>query len=102
MLPWLKLSLLPLAMGLRTPAMPPPDRRSVLAAAVALVASPIPAHASYRMQQAAVAGHSWEATGKEREKATYMDIEATLDGKKRFRPEAGTLGYVGGEYTKKS
>uniref|UniRef100_A0A7S0PZ70 Uncharacterized protein n=1 Tax=Coccolithus braarudii TaxID=221442 RepID=A0A7S0PZ70_9EUKA len=63
---------------------------------------PRAAQASYAMQKAAVAAHSWEATGKEKEKAVYDSIEDALDSKRRFRPEAGELGYVGGEYTKRS
>jgi hypothetical protein len=36
------------------------------------------------------------------EQAVYSKIEAALDEKRRFRDDAGALGYVGGEYTKKS
>jgi hypothetical protein len=36
------------------------------------------------------------------EQAVYNKIEAALDEKRRFRDDAGSLGYVGGEYTKKS
>ena len=36
------------------------------------------------------------------EKAVYESIEKDLDARRRFRDELGTLGYVGGEYTKKS
>ena len=61
-----------------------------------------PAAASYAMQQAAVQSQSWQATGKEKERAVYRAIEEDIDSKRRFREEAGDLGYVGGEYTKRS
>ena len=32
----------------------------------------------------------------------YARIEAAIDEKRPFRDDEGTLGYVGGEYTKKS
>eukprot|EP00966_Prymnesium_polylepis_P110692 2560464-Prymnesium_polylepis.1 len=54
------------------------------------------------MQQANVASHIWEATGKEKERQVYDSIEQSLDQKRRFRPEVGELGYVGGDYTKKA
>ena len=79
-------------------------RRAVVAglSALGLAKQAHPAYASYAMQQAAVASHTWEATGKENETAVYNEIEQSLDQKRRFRPELGELGYVGGEYTKKA
>jgi len=92
---------LPLAASLRLPS--GWERRAVLAAAAAAISVPHqPARASYALQRANVQAHSWDATGKERERAVYMEIEEQLDRDRRFRPDVGTLGYVGGEYTKKS
>ena len=72
------------------------------AAAAAIFAPASPAHASYAMTQAAQSSHTWEATSKDKERAVYASIEAALDEKRRFRDDAGELGYVGGSYTKKS
>ena len=54
------------------------------------------------MQQAHEQGHTWKPTDKALEKAVYASVEASIDQKRRFRDDAGELGYVGGEYTKKS
>lgn len=77
-------------------------RRSLLLAPVAALAAPHAASASYAMTAAAEKSHTWQATGKEQERAAYASIEAALAEKRRFREEAGELGYVGGSYTKKS
>ena len=72
-------------------------RAALLGAGVALL--PKQAHASYALGVANVEAHSWEATGKDKERKVYNSIDANLDEKRRYRDEAGTLGYVGGEYT---
>jgi hypothetical protein len=54
------------------------------------------------MQQAHEQGQTWKATDKALEKAAYASVEASIDQKRRFRDDAGELGYVGGSYTKKS
>jgi len=79
-------------------------RQAIMGAAAAALTLSVPAasEASYALQQAATQYQSWEATGKEREQAIYEDIQRKLDQKRPDREEAGTLGYVGGEYTKKS
>ena len=38
-------------------------------------------------------------TGKSKERAVYEGIESSLDEKRKYREEMGTLGYAGGEYT---
>ena len=79
-------------------------RRAVLSASV-FGLSQVPmksAHASYAMQQANVESHTWQATGLEKERAVYEAIEQKVDEHRRFRPEVGELGYVGGDYTKKA
>jgi hypothetical protein len=81
---------------------PPLGRRALLLAPALVLALPKAATASYAMQAAAAANQSWKATPKSAEQAAYEDIEKKLDSKRRFRPEEGTLGYVGGEYTKQS
>lgn len=78
------------------------SRRSLLLAPVAAAAAPHAASASYAMTAAAEASHTWQATGKEQERAAYASIDRALAEKRRFREEAGELGYVGGSYTKKS
>lgn len=73
-------------------------RRCVLGAAGAALI-PQACSASYMMGQAAQQAQSWQPTGKEKEQAVYRSIEDALDEKRKFRDDAGTLGYVGGEYT---
>ena len=65
------------------------DRRSVLAAAACLVV-PTKAWAGYALGAAAVAEHSTVATGKEREKAVYDSVRASIDAKRPDRPDIGT------------
>lgn len=72
-------------------------RACLLGAGACLV--PKAASASYALGVAAVQQQSWQPTGKEKEKAVYDRIDAALDEKRRFRDDAGALGYVGGEYT---
>jgi len=60
---------------------------------------PKAASASYALGAANEAQHTWQATSKEAERKVYESIESELDKKRRFRDDAGTLGYVGGEYT---
>ena len=74
----------------------------MLIAPAALFVSSAPSHASYAMTQAAESSHTWSATGADKEKAVYRSIEESIDAKRRFRPEADELGYVGGSYTKKA
>jgi len=73
------------------------SRRSLLLAPVLL--APAAASASYAMTQANENGQTWQATSKEAERAVYESIGKSLEEKRRFSEEAGTLGYVGGEYT---
>ena len=83
------------ALALKLPASGVMSRRSFLAApALAALAVPHTASASYAMGVAAQNAQSWEATGKAAEARAYADIEAALEEKRRFRPEEGTLGYV--------
>jgi hypothetical protein len=93
--------LLPPCLGYHQPPLPQQyettSRRSILGAVAVLALSPTASHASYMMQQAAVREQSWEATGRDKERAVYEEIEAALDDKRKFRPDTGTLGYVGGE-----
>ena len=79
-------------------------RRALMlgAPATAVLALPGAARASYAMQQAALKEQSWEATGKEKERAAYGAIQKQLDEKRRFRPETGEMGLVGNTYTKQS
>ena len=72
-------------------------RACLLCAGGALL--PKAASASYALGVANVAGQSWQATGKDAEARVYQSIDSQLDEKRRFRDDAGTLGYVGGEYT---
>ena len=72
-------------------------RACMLGAGAALM--PKACSASYAMGVAAQNAHSWEATGKDAERAVYQSIDQKLDEKRRYRDELGTLGYVGGEYT---
>ena len=73
-------------------------RRACLIGAGACLV-PKAAHASYAMGVAAQQAQSWTPTSKEAERAVYQNIEKKLDEKRAYRDEAGTLGYVGGEYT---
>ena len=68
--------------------------------APALALAPLAAHASYALGQAAVASHSWEATGKEKEKAVYESIEDMMEAKRGGGRSDTLLG--GDSYTKKS
>lgn len=71
-------------------------RRSFLLAVPALFAGNKPADASYAMTQAAEQSHSWAATGREKEMATYTRIQDTIDEKRRFRDEdEGSFGIAG-------
>ena len=48
------------------------------------------------MTQAAEQSHSWAATGREKEMATYTRIQDTIDEKRRFRDEdEGSFGIAG-------
>lgn len=77
-------------------------RRGALLSGMSLFAiGSSPASASYAMSQAAVEAHSWEATGKAKERAVYQGIKEDIQ-EKRGRTDVGTLGYVGGDYTKRS
>mgnify|MGYP006157807577 CR=1 FL=1 len=74
------------------------SRRACVIGAGALCL-PKAASASYAMQQANTQGHTWTPTSKEAEMRVYESIDSKIDAKRRFSDEAGTLGYVGGEYT---
>ena len=74
-------------------------RVCVFGAGAALLPHAKSCSASYAMGVAAQQYHSWDATGTAREQAVYNAIDAKLDEKRRFRDDAGSLGYVGGDYT---
>lgn len=90
-----------LAAALQPPSpMPKTTRRVAIMSAPALALAPLAAHASYALGQAAVASHSWEATGKEKEKAVYESIEDMMEAKRGGGRSDTLLG--GDSYTKKS
>jgi hypothetical protein len=78
------------------------SRRAVLLGPLLLAVGSGPASATYALSQAHEKGQTWKATDKALERAVFADIDEKLDQKRRFRPEVGELGYVGGNYTKKS
>mmetsp|Transcript_8508 Transcript_8508/g.17124 ORF Transcript_8508/g.17124 Transcript_8508/m.17124 type:complete len:163 (-) Transcript_8508:281-769(-) len=78
------------------------SRRFLLSAAAASVLVPSRAWAGYALQSANQNQHTWDATDKAKELAVYESIRSSIDAKRPDRPDVGTLGYVGGEYTKES